>query len=291
MQVQDFLLAIRRRWYLALVALVITVGATVATLALVGPTYEAKGTTLLVPPGATLQQRPGEAVSTGNPYLELSGLGQARDIVVRSMSSQTTFIELCGASGDAAYEAMRQSLCRSRPKVTYTVTPDYESSAPVILMTVEASTPEEAVTALDAVMDRVPVSLRTLQDSLNLRARTDITSTPVTADVVPVVVRKDQIRAGILVGGGLLALGLLAIGLLDSLLLSRGPRREDEPVEEAATPGWGWTGEESPPSEGDAGASAQAGGDLDGWAPLDGDAAPEGDVEQAPKVHQTAGWS
>lgn len=302
MQVQDFLLAIRRRWYLALVVLVLTVGATAATLALVGPTYEAKGTTLLVPPGATLQQqRPGEAVSTGNPYLELSGLGQARDIVIRSMGSQTTFIELCNASGDAAYETMRQSMCRSHPEVSYTVTPDYESSAPVILMTVEASTAQDAITALNAVMGRVPASLQALQGDLDLRARADITSTPVTVDVVPVVVRKDQIRAGILVGGGSLAVGLLAIGLLDSLLLSRGPRVQDEGAAEPEATGWGWPADEEPPVEGDAGnVSTEGGAGSDGPTTAHEDAVPDEDADpdagdpRPGEVHQTtaaaAGW-
>lgn len=290
MQVQDFLLAIRRRWYLALLALVLTVAATAATLVLVGPTYEAKGTTLLIPPGATLQQqRPGEAVSTGNPYLELSGLGQARDIVIRSMTSQATFIELCGASGDAPYEAMRQSLCQSRPDVTYTVTPDYENSAPVILVTVEASSRDEAVTALGAVMDRIPVSLRTLQGTLNLRARADITSTPVTADVVPVVVRKDQIRAGTLVGGGTLALALLAIGLLDSLLLSREARPEAEPAD---APAWGWPDAAGSPEESDGTAAVAADGGLETRAGTAADAPAEAAEDQPGKVHQTsgAGW-
>ncbi|SEQ12560.1 hypothetical protein [Microlunatus flavus] len=299
MQVQDFILAIRRRWYLALAALVLSVVATVAALALVGPTYEAKGTTLLVPPGATLQQqRPGEAVSTGNPYLELSGLGQARDIVIRSMTSQSTFLALCSATGDAKYLAMRDSLCQSHPKVKYTVTPDYESSAPVIMVTIEANSQQDAITALGAVMNQVPASLRSLQGSLNLRARADITSTPVTADVVPVVVRKNQIRAGILVGGGSLALFLLAIGLLDSLLLSRGTRPErpvaaSGPAQEAeeADAGWGWTDDDA--AAGTPVAAEPTVEEADGWGSI-GPEVEQSDDPRAPggKVPQptSAGW-
>jgi hypothetical protein len=232
LRVQDILLALRRRWYLGVATVVLAVAATLLTVSLVGPTYEAKGAVLLVPPGTTLQQRPGTATSAGNPYLELSGLGQARDIVIRSMSAKSTYLELCAARGDARYESMRADLCGPRPSVSFEITQDYESSAPVILVTAEAGSAQDSVTALTTVMDRVPATLQELQGGLNLRAKAAITSTPIVTDSLPDVVHKDQIRAAVLVGGGLLALGTLLIGFVDGLL---GPRRR--PAPEAVDPG------------------------------------------------------
>ena len=221
MRVQDILLALRRRWYLGVATIVLAVAATLLTVSLVGPTYEAKGAVLLVPPGNTLQLRPGTTTSAGNPYLELSGLGQARDIVIRSMSAKSTYIELCEATGDARYLSMRDDLCSANPSVSFEITQDYESSAPVILVTADAGSAQDAVTALTTVMDRVPSTLTELQGGLNLRPKAAITSTPIVADTLPDVLHKDQIRAAVLVGGGVLALGVLLIGVVDGLFLPR----------------------------------------------------------------------
>lgn len=222
MRVQDILLALRRRWYLGVATVLLAVGATLLAVLLVGPTYQAKGAVLLVPPGTTLQLRPGTTTSAGNPYLELSGLGQARDIVIRSMSAKSTYVELCEATGDARYTAMRDDLCSANPSVSFEITQDYESSAPVILVTAEAGTAQDAVTALQTIMDRVPSTLTELQGGLNLRPKAAITSTPIVADTLPDVEHKDQIRAAVLAGGGVLALGVLLIGVVDGLF---GPRR------------------------------------------------------------------
>ncbi|WP_375422886.1 hypothetical protein [uncultured Friedmanniella sp.] len=241
MQVGDLLLAMRRRWYLVLAVVLVAVAATLGTVWLVGPTYEAKGAMLLIPPGATVQQRLGTGASTGNPYLALSGLTQARDVVIRSVGAQATRLEICERSGDAAYEAMRKDLCLGRPTISYEVTPDFDSSAPVVLVTVEADTAMDAVTALTVVMDQVPVALTDLQSSLNLRPKTSITSISVMADRVPQVVRKDQVRAGVVAGGGVLAVGILLIGLIDGTFSTMWERRRSH--RERPVPDWGLNSE------------------------------------------------
>ncbi|GAB2596891.1 hypothetical protein GCM10009593_42820 [Microlunatus antarcticus] len=201
--------------------IVLAVAGTLLTVSLVGPTYEAQGAVLLIPPGTTLDQRPGAAAASGNPYLELGSLSQARDIVIRAVSAKSTYLEICQSVGDARYESMRRDLCRPHPSISFEVTEDFESTAPVILVTAEAGSAENAVTTLTTVMGRVPTSLSELQGGLNLRARAAITSTPIVTDTLPDVQHKDQIRAGVLVGGGVLALGALVIGLVDGLF----PRR------------------------------------------------------------------
>ena len=228
MRVQDILLALRRRWYLGVATIVLAVAATLLTVALVGPTYQAQGAVLLVPPGSTLEQRPGVTTTAGNPYLELSGLGQARDIVIRSMSAKSTYIELCEATGNASYVSMRDNLCSAHPSVSFEISQDYESSAPVILVTAKAGSREDAVTALTTIMGRVPATLQELQGGLNLRPKTAITSTPIVADTLPDVVHKDQVRAAVLVGGGVLALGILLTGMVDGLFLPRRRRATDD---------------------------------------------------------------
>ena len=202
--------------------------------------------------------------SSGNPYLALGGLTQPRDVVVRSVNAQATYLEICAAAGDASYEAMRKELCAAHPGITYEVTPDFNSNAPVILVTVKANTPQNAITSLNVLMNRIPSSLATLQGGLGLRPNADITTKPIQADTVPQIVRKDQIRAGVVAGGGLLALGLLLIGLLDGWLSSLAGRRLV--AKTAAIPDWSWSSDvNAGPKPPTVARSTQAVDGANGW--------------------------
>jgi hypothetical protein len=132
----------------------------------------------------------------------------------------------------------------------------------VILVSVEADTADNAVTALNVVMARVPVALTALQSGLNLRPKTSITAITVMADPVPTVVRKDQIRAGVVAGGGVLALGILLIGLLDGVLATWVRRRRTS--RSRAVPDWGTGTSSGPawelPADGSRGASPEPAG-------------------------------
>jgi len=219
-----FWATLRRRWYFLLIALLCTATATYITVDNVGPTYEAKGAVLLIPPVTTVQKN--ESNTVGNPYLLLDGLGQIRDIVISTMLAQATHDELCQPRpDDPTYESMRAELCRPHPSVTYEVTEDFTNRAPIILITVEAKSQTNLATALRAALDRVPIILTDLQAGLKVGADAEITSTVIVADEKPDIVRKNQIRAGIAVGAVTLALSLLIIGLIDGLLAARRSKR------------------------------------------------------------------
>ena len=78
--------SLRRRWYLVLALAVLTVGATFLVAQRTGETYEATGTVLVFPPSQT--EGPTGDMSEENPYLSLGGVGQARDVVVRALTSK-----------------------------------------------------------------------------------------------------------------------------------------------------------------------------------------------------------
>lgn len=235
MELRVFVATLLRRWYLVVVVLVCAVAATFVAVNSVGPTYRAQGAVLLFPPVTTVQQ--GQRSETvGNPYLMLGGLSQVRDIVIRSMTGQTSHAELCRERDDPGYESMRRSLCGAKPTVSYEAVPDFTNSAPIILITVEADSKAHAITAVGALMDRVPVVLGELQSGLRLEKSAEITSSALIADTEPEAVRKSQIRGAIVGGAGTLGLGLLMIALLDGILLTKRVRRP-KPVE-AASPGW-----------------------------------------------------
>lgn len=211
MRLNDFWTMAVRRWYLVLVALVLSVGATLFAVNAVGSTYSAEGSVLVFPPVATVQRNPDQVV--GNPYLVLDGVKQARDVVLRTLTSQAVGDELAAQNSGSSY----------------TATPDYTNGAPVILISAEANTAEEASSALAAVMNQVPVILEKLQSDLNLPPETMITSRPLFADSSPTAVHKDQIRSGIVAGVVAMGLSLLFVGLLDGLWFGRASRRSAAP--------------------------------------------------------------
>lgn len=224
-------MALRRRWYLVLVAVVVAVGACYGVVTAVGPTYETKGAVLILPPGA-MSSDPSSTV--GNPFLSLSGVSQARDVVIRTMMSKTFMEELCESSGDSEHSAMVQALCQPDPSLSFVATPDFTSSAPMIIITVEADSPANGGAALKAIAGRIPSILDDLQADLGLRKKALISSAPIVMDYQPDVVHKDQIRAGIVAGVGALGVGLLIVGLADGLVLRRRKARSavDEQVGE-----------------------------------------------------------
>lgn len=212
MRLQDFWTTLMRRWYLALIALVLAIGGTFYIVDKVGPTYEAEGSVLVFPPVATVQ-RETELQTQGNPYLVLNGVSQARDIVIRALTSKSTLDELADQYPDATFEA----------------TPDFTNSAPIILITTDAGSAEEATAALSAIMDRVPKILDDLQSGLDLPSQAMITSRPLVADNEPDAKHSNQIRAGIVAAVLALGIGLLLVGLIDGLLTGRTNKKGEKP--------------------------------------------------------------
>jgi hypothetical protein len=212
-----------RRWYLVILGLIFAAIAALLTMDKVGPTYEAKGVMLIMPPVKTVQQSTG---SLGNPYFMLDGLTAIRDIVIGLITAQATHDELCHGRADPTYEAMRVALCKPNPSVTYKAEADSTNNAPVILLTVDANSATNATVALNALEERVPRVLSNVQAGLSLQANAQITSIPLSTDTKPATVRKSQIRAGIVAGAGTLALSLLLIGLVDGLLAARRSKLE-----------------------------------------------------------------
>ena len=65
MELKVILGALARRWYFVILAILLTVGATLLVASKVGPTYEAQGAVLIFPPVATVQRAP--RLSPGQP--------------------------------------------------------------------------------------------------------------------------------------------------------------------------------------------------------------------------------
>ena len=219
MELKVFWRTLLRRWYLTLAVLALTIGATAYVVGRVGPTYEAEGSALVFPPVSSTQSE-GTRKTIGNPYLELAGVGQARDVIIRTMKSRTV-----QSSWGAAF-----------PGMSYEAIPDFTNSAPIILFTVEGDTADGATAGLDDLMARIPLILDELQDGLGLPPDAYVTARKLTQDARPAMVRKTQIRAGLLTAAVAGGLGLLLLALVDSLArrARSGPGRAGQPTKSAS---------------------------------------------------------
>ena len=146
MDLRDFGSTLARWWYLTLATLLLATFAGVSLYRNTGPSYEADSTVLLLPPEAVLiQAREDERnYAPNNPLLYLSSLTDARDVLVRHLSSKD----------------VTDALEKKAPNATISVEGDVTSGSPLILVKSEAPTETEALAGMKAVNDLVPSTLK-----------------------------------------------------------------------------------------------------------------------------------
>lgn len=216
MELGAFAAALVRRWYFLIVAVVLATGACVGTLSSTGPTYETRATVLLFPPAS--DGKPGDDRLSKNPYLELVGLNSARDILIRSLNSQSE----------------QDSFNELHPDADYGLANDPTTSAPVLMVEVSASSDTAALEAQATLLEILPDALANLQHGLGLSNAESITAREITVDRRAEAVHKSQIRAAIVVTVAVMALFLALIGLVDGMLETRRQARrpaDDDDVE------------------------------------------------------------
>jgi capsular polysaccharide biosynthesis protein len=202
MAIGDFFGALRRRWLIVLVGIVLTVGLSGAAYWFFKPTYEVTGTVLLLPPASSAIN------GSTNPYLQLGGLQQAVDLVGVSLSDQATTLEMKDISKD----------------VDFTVKADVRTSSPLLVVDVKDSSPETALRIRDILMARVPVRLEEMQQRLAVSTKDRVTSSVLTLDTEAQEVGRNRLRAAVVAGVLGLGLTLLVAALWDARRL-RHPRR------------------------------------------------------------------
>jgi uncharacterized protein involved in exopolysaccharide biosynthesis len=189
---------LKRRWIVVLVGVVLTLGAAVAAWRAVPSEYSSTSTMLLLPP--VNRTEPG-----ANPYLSLAGLTGPAEVVSRSVSDPATEQELrqAGASG------------------TWTVERDYQTSAPIILITVQDSSVDKVRATSDIIVAEVPKALDQIQASINVATPARITSTVVSRDADVERVLKPLLRALMLVVAAGLTLTVAVSALIDAVVMRR----------------------------------------------------------------------
>lgn len=211
MDLRDFASAVRRRWYLAAVALLLAVGAGFGAMAAAGAKNSAVGVMVLIPPRSTVQDAARtSSFAPPNPLLYLGNLGQARDVLLRAAASQEVA---------AAVEA-------SAPGATYAVTNDPQSPGPLVIISTSSKSPGPAVAALEVLETRLPIELKALQERLGIGPSDGITMLQLTSDKTPEIDRKSQVQMGAVGGAVTLVAGLLVLALLDARMIARSARRQ-----------------------------------------------------------------
>lgn len=200
---------LRRRWWIALIGLLVTATLTYTAFTIVPPVQEARASLMVLPTAKASSE-------AGNPYLVLGSLEPAADMLAAAMNSGSVHEKLAPAEGSATFEVVR----------------DTSSSGPMLLIDVKDTNPQRALALLDAVIRTMPDVLAQLQAQVAVRPSSNLlTLTEVTRDTEPEPSIKNQLRATLAAAAGGLALTLFGTNALDGLLRRRSTRRRESGVD------------------------------------------------------------
>jgi len=94
MNIADMMGALRRRWYVLVVGLLVAVAAAYGAWSVVKVDYTRTATQLMLP-------GPGTIPEDANPFLYVGGLSQAADVLTRKMGSPDVIADVTDAYPDA----------------------------------------------------------------------------------------------------------------------------------------------------------------------------------------------
>lgn len=229
MHLGDIAGALRRRWLLATMGLLVVVLSAGFMMWKSSPTYSYSSTVLLLPPKVeqTTDDPSVPSYTQGNPLFFLGSLSEARDVLIASLTSSE----------------LQKSMADRFPSATYTATRDVLNSSPVVVITVEGTSDDDAAGSLAELTGGVARRLQTLQTNLGITRDAQITSHTLTEDTSPAVSHNDQIRRALIVAGGLGVLVVFLIGAVDAVRIARS-RPDPDPPDRPTQPG------RTPPPEG-----------------------------------------
>jgi hypothetical protein len=202
MKLRTLARALLRRWYAVIAGLVALGGLCYSVYNVVPADFKTTGGIVLLPSSETMGKG-------SNPYLYLTGLGQAMDVLTRRMSAPD----------------VEAQFTDNHPDASYTIAADVTSGSSILVITVKSRTSADATATMEAIVKAVPHELSAMQEDLKVPAYSRISSMPVAEPTKPTVEGKARLQATAAAG----AAGFLAVvaltALLDGLLLRRSRRR------------------------------------------------------------------
>ncbi|XAS70343.1 hypothetical protein VUN82_14580 [Micrococcaceae bacterium Sec5.1] len=199
MQLRTILRSLWRRWYLVLFGIALTLLVCIQVQQNTPEKYKAQASLVMMPSAQTVG-------ADGNPYLKLGGMGEALDILTRRLSA----------------DEVRRPLAERFATSTYTAETDRGTSGAILLITAVSSSPQETMETLQAVMDQAPVSLKEMQEALDVPLESRISTMTLVVDRGPVPEVKARTQLLLVAGAGGAGLTLVLTALADGLLTSRG---------------------------------------------------------------------
>lgn len=196
MKLADVLGALKRRWYVAAISVLLAAGVAHIAWSNVPPEYERSASQLLLPGEATLPEG-------SNPYLFIGGLSQAGDILVRAVGEDDV------AEAVADYPETQVAVVRDA------------AAGSVILTTVTAQSDEGARSVLDAMLEINAATLDRLQNEQEIPRDERITMMPLTQATSSSVVQKTRIVLTLVAGAVVVVVGIVLAVLIDGALRSR----------------------------------------------------------------------
>jgi len=204
---------LRKRLIWVILAVFLACGVATGAYLGVPPTQESSAAVLFVPsikvPGVT---------GPTNPLLSLGNASAIVASVVQiTVSDDETMQKLAAAGFTAKYEVVQDTS---------------QNSGPVLLITVQDTSPQMAQGTRDAVVAEIGTQLKALQDDGSVAADLRVTTVSLTSSREPKLVHKTQIRLAVLAGLGTLGAALAVILLLERRSARRrsGPMYTDAPA-------------------------------------------------------------
>ncbi|MEX1079880.1 MAG: hypothetical protein WED09_12330 [Homoserinimonas sp.] len=214
MYLRDLLAGLRRRWYLVIVGLLLSAGLAWYVFTLVPVSYSARLSVLLLPP----QSVTGEGE---NPFLNLSGMAPAMDVLTRRVDA----------------DVVRSQLEDQYPEAEYVVFADSSTSGPMVVAETTAPTATVTLQVLDAVKGELVSSLDSMQADLGVPAPARITLTDVSVDTKATLDTSNRTQFVLAAGAAGLGITILLTGIIDGLIMSRRASRSGAPGIDPAEPG------------------------------------------------------
>ena len=203
-----------RRWYFT--ALVLIGAVVVAGLAWnkIGAKYTSTASMVLIPPTSVVNAgtAQGSAYAAKNPLLFLSGLNEARDVIITSLYTDAMADEMDTQFG-ATFELYGQ----------------VGSTAPIMVASAEGTSPDSTQNGLRYLVDVVPQQLATLQQELGIVPEDTISIRTLAVDESPTVENKTQLEYSAAAFVLIVVVGALLIALLDSRRSRVRARRGQDP--------------------------------------------------------------
>lgn len=202
-----FLKVVRRRWYVLLLGLLLTVAVASGAAITTPPSYTARGLVLVLPSREVLKKSP-------NPLLDLDGLVLPTQVLVSYYASAN----------------VQAQLKKAAPTADVTVSLDDSTGGPIIAVDVSDPTSAGTIKTLNYVVGSIAPDLARIQAQMGAPPGSTLSSTPLVVDKTAQSDRKSQVRVTVAAAVAGLAVTAFLIFAVDGIALRRRSGTDRAPV-------------------------------------------------------------